>query len=105
MGWGSRHSADARDSFARSMRRAATGHLGLALILVIAVGCQGAPPPSTAQSSPSAAVATSSPSTVAAATPRPAPTPVATEPPVAELGPVGGVWRVRKILSLEHRSA
>lgn len=105
MGWGSRHSADARDSFARSMRRrAATGQLGLALTLVIAVGCQGAPAQS-AQSAPSTAVATFGPSAAAAATPRPAPTPVATEPPVAELGPVGGVWRVRKILSLEHRSA
>lgn len=106
MRWGSRHSADARDSFARSMRRrAATGQLGLAMSLVIAVGCQGAPAPSTAQSAPSTAVATSSPGAATAATPRPAPTPVASEPPVAELGPVGGVWRVRKILSLEHRSA
>lgn len=107
MRWGSRHSAGARDSFARSMRRrAATGHLGLAMTLVIAVGCQGAPAPTTAQSAPpSTAVATSSPSAAAAATPRPAPTPVATEPPVAELGPVGGVWRIRKILSLEDRSA
>ncbi len=105
MRWGTRHSADARDSFARSMRRrAATAHLGLALTLVIAVGCQGAPAPSPAPNAPSASVAPSSASAAAAGTPRPAPTPVATEPPVAELGPVGGVWRVRKILSIEHRS-
>jgi predicted secreted Zn-dependent protease len=106
MRWGSRHSAGALDSFARSMRRrAATGHLCLALTLAIAVGCQGAPAPTAQSAPPSTAVATASPSVATGATPRPAPTPVATDAPVAELGPVGGVWRIRKILSLEQRSA
>jgi predicted secreted Zn-dependent protease len=107
MWWGSRHSADARAGFSRSMRRRAPiGPLGLTLILTIAVACQGGPAPSTAPNAPpSTALGSSSPGPAAATTPRPAPTPVATEPSVAELGPVGGVWRVRKILSLEHRSA
>lgn len=106
MRWGSPHSVDARASRARSMTgRVAMRVFGLALTLAIAIACQGAPAPSTAPSVPSSAVASSSPSAATAATARPAPTPVASDAPLAALGPVGGVWRVRKILSLEHRSA
>ena len=83
-------------------RRVAASRVGLALSLVIAVGCQGAPAPS-ASPPPTTALATPSPTATAAASLRAAPT--ASAPPVAEIGPIGGVWRVRKILSLEDRSA
>jgi predicted secreted Zn-dependent protease len=86
------------------MSRRATGRLSLALSLVIAVGCQGAPAPS-ASPPPTTALATPGASATAAASPRTAPTPAASDAPVAELGPVGGVWRIRKILTLEDRSA
>ncbi len=105
--WGSRRSVDTRGSLARSMTgRRAARQIGLTLSLVVAVACQGAPAPSPALSAPpSGAPATPSPSPAAAATPRAAPTPSASAPPVAELGPVGGVWRIRKVLSLDDRSA
>src|SRR5687767_11100127 len=104
MPWGSRRSVETQGGSARSMTgRPALRGVGLTLSLVIAVACQGAPAPAPTNA-PSTALASPSQAT-AAATPRPAPTPTATPPPVAELGPVGGVWRVRKVLSLEDRSA
>ena len=100
--WGWRHSVGPRTNVPRSVARHATSQIGLALSLVIAVGCQGAPAPS---ASPAPTTAIAAPSPTAAASPRSAPTPAASEAPVAELGPVGGVWRIRKILSLDDRSA
>lgn len=101
MVWGRRGSVDTRSDVPRSVtRHAATSRVGLALSLVIAVGCQGAPAPP-ASPPPSTALATPSPT--AAATPRT--TPTASTSPVAKIGSIGGIWRVRKVLSLEDRSA
>lgn len=109
MRWGSRRSVDTRGDLARSMtRRPRTSHVAVALSLVIVVGCQAAPAPAPSASvvAPASSDVTDPSQTAAApATPRPAPTPTASAPPVAELGPVGGVWRIRKILSLDDRSA
>ncbi len=104
--WGWRHSVGPRTNVPRSLTRRATSRLSLALSLVIAVGCQGAPAPS-ASPPPTTALATpgASATATAAASPRTAPTPAASDAPVAELGPVGGIWRIRKILTLEDRSA
>ncbi len=101
--WGGGIRSGSRTNIRRSVtRRAATYQMGLALTLVIAVACQGAPAPS---ATPSPTTANVAPSPTAAASPRTAPTPSASDEPVAELGPVGGVWRIRKILSLDDRSA
>jgi predicted secreted Zn-dependent protease len=84
-------------------RGTVTRHVGLALTLVIAVACQGAPPDSPSPNAPSAS-AVASASAAAAPTLRASPIPTASAP-VAELGPVGGIWRIRKVLELEDRSA
>jgi predicted secreted Zn-dependent protease len=75
--------------------------IGAALTLVIVAGCMGAPA-SLPSAPPAGTTPTATGSPAVAATPRP-PTPSVT--PAPQAGPIGGVWRVRKILSLEHRSA
>lgn len=92
-----------RAKVTRRVGFALSRQVGFALTLVIIVACQGALPASPSPDAPFASTpATSTPA--AAATPRAAPTPTASAP-VAELGPVGGIWRVRKVLALEDRSA
>src|SRR5688572_29883554 len=101
--WGRRHSVGPRTNVPRFLSRHAASHqICLTLSLVIVVACQGAPAPS---ASPPPTLAVATPSPAAPASPRTTPTPAASEAPVADLGPVGGVWRIRKILSLDDRSA
>lgn len=82
--------------------------ISAALIAVLVVGCDAAAPASAPSSSPSGSAAAVAPSTTptatpaAAATPRPS-GPSATLAPVA--GPIAGIWRVRKVLSQDDRSA
>lgn len=74
---------------------------GLSLILI--TGCMGPPAPKPTEPPPSAAVADpASASPAASSSPRPA-TPSAMPSP--KLEPIAGVWRVRKVLAPEHRSA
>lgn len=74
---------------------------GLSLLLV--AGCMGVPAPSPSET-PASATSSSSATTASPAvtTPRPA-SPSAS--PAVKLEPIAGAWRVRKVLSPEHRSA
>lgn len=80
--------------------------IGLLLVLVVVAGC-GTRGPGPTTSPP--AGPTGSPAPVAAtATARPAATPgpaAASASAAAIPGPIGGTWRVRKVLAPEHRSA
>jgi predicted secreted Zn-dependent protease len=77
--------------------------IGAALSVVVVGACMGVPGPSPSPgASQDSAAAAATPSATVRTTPRP-PTPSATPAPVA--GPLAGVWRVRKILALEDRSA
>ena len=75
--------------------------LGVGLSVLLVAGCMVTQEPSP---SPSAGNVAASASPAGAATPRPS-APSASAPAAPVAGPLAGIWRVRKVLSLDDRSA
>jgi predicted secreted Zn-dependent protease len=85
----------------RSMSRAAPTAFAVGLAALLVAACIGLRPPATSEPSTSPSPSTASPSSTPLASPTARP-PSAS--PAAELLPIAGTWRVRKVMAAEDRT-